>query len=58
VKRLKNKNFTQIILTLGYPKTEDLSRRLVRPWLGFTQKTIIHPHFGIHPVEVFAKKVN
>lgn len=50
--------FDQIVLTLGYPKRGDESRRLLRPWQGFTVKTITHPHFGPHPVEVYAIKVN
>lgn len=50
--------FDQIVLTLGYPKRGDESRRLVRLWRGFTIKTITHPHFGPDPVEVFAIRVN
>lgn len=42
----------------GYPKRGDESRRLRRPWLGYLKKTIIHPHFGPDPVEVYAIRVN
>lgn len=50
--------YDRIVLTLGYPKRDDHSRRLERPWAGFTIKTITHPHFGPDPVEVFAIRVN
>lgn len=50
-------SFDGIVLTKGYPRRDDLSRRLELPWRGFTRKTITHPHFGPDPVEVFAIKV-
>lgn len=46
--------YDQIVLTLGYPARDDHARRIVRPWRGYTIKTITHPHFGPEPVEVFA----
>ncbi len=57
-KRLEGKDFDRIVLTLGYPKASDADRHLIRPWLGFTIKTITHPHFGPNPVEVYAIRVN
>lgn len=56
-RRLAGKEFARIVLTLGYPARHDEARRLVRPWRGFTIKTITHPHFGPEPVEVFAIQV-
>lgn len=50
----KSITFDRLILTLGYPKADDESRRIVRPWRGFTNKTITHPHFGPEPVQVYA----
>lgn len=47
-------SYDQIILTLGYPARDDAARRLVRPWRGYTIKTITHPHFGTEPVQVYA----
>jgi hypothetical protein len=58
VKRLEGRDYGQIILTKGYPKADDQSRRLVRPWRGMRRTTITHPHFGAEPVEVFAIRVN
>lgn len=57
-KRLVGNGFESIVLTRGYPKRDDHSRRLTLPWQGYTRKTITHPHFGPDPVEVFAIDVN
>lgn len=46
--------FDRIVLTKGYPKRSDDSRRLIRRWNGFVRKTLTHPHFGPDPVQVFA----
>lgn len=53
-KRLMGREYDCIVLTKGYPKASDASRRLERPWKGFVRKTITHPHFGAEPVEVYA----
>lgn len=53
-KRLEDRLYDQIVLTLGYPARDDHARRLVLPWRGYTIKTITHPHFGPDPVQVFA----
>lgn len=52
--RLEGRDFASIILTLGYPKRDDQERRIIRPWRGYTIKTIVHPHFGPDPVWVYA----
>lgn len=57
-KRLHERHYDRIELTLGYPKAGDTSRRLSRPWRGYEMQTIIHPHFGDQRVEVFAILVN
>lgn len=49
--------YDRIVLTLGYPKRGDESRRIIRPWQGYTIKTITHPHFGSEPVTVYAINV-
>ena len=53
-KRLVNREYGQIILTLGYPKRTDTARRLTLPYKGWQIKTITHPHFGSEPVRVYA----
>ncbi|MBN3848688.1 ASCH domain-containing protein [Paraburkholderia sp. Ac-20342] len=53
-KRLIGKEFSGILLTKGYPKADDQSRRMLRPWRGYVMRTIQHPHFGPDPVRVFA----
>jgi hypothetical protein len=57
-KRIEGKTFDRIVLTLGYPKADDASRRIVRPWRGYEIKTITHPHFGNVPTPVFAIDVS
>lgn len=52
-KRLEGRRFGRIVLTLGYPSVNDTARRLVRPWRGYCETTITHPHFGADPVAVF-----
>ncbi len=48
------REFERIVLTLGYPRRDDHERRIVRPWRGYSIKTITHPHFGPKPVQVYA----
>nr|WP_248697875.1 hypothetical protein [Escherichia coli] len=48
----------RLIITKGYPKRDDFSRRIDVPYDGYEIKTITHPHFGDKPVKVFAIKVN
>ncbi|MBI9683624.1 ASCH domain-containing protein, partial [Escherichia coli] len=50
--------YYRLIITKGYPKREDFSRRIDVPYNGYEIKTITHPHFGDKPVKVFAIKVN
>ncbi len=57
-KRLFNPEYDRIVLTRGYPKRGDQSRRIERPWRGVNRKKIIHQHFGPEPVTVWAIKVN
>ena len=56
-KRLENREYSRIVLTLGYPKADDHERRIVKPWRGYVERTIQHPHFGPEPVRVFAINV-
>jgi ASC-1-like (ASCH) protein len=57
-KRLLSRDYDTIELTWGYPKKDDMSRRIFRPYRGFTIRKIEHPHFGTEPVTVFALPVN
>nr|WP_176453600.1 ASCH domain-containing protein [Citrobacter freundii]BAS21714.1 phage protein [Citrobacter freundii] len=57
-KRLIGKTFDEVVITLGYPGREDTDRMIVRPWRGYSIKTISHEHFGNEPVSVFAIVVN
>ena len=53
-KQIEGKSFQHIVLTKGYPKRDDMAKRLTLPWRGYRITTITHPHFGDKPVEVFA----
>lgn len=52
--RLENRSYDQIVLTRGYPPAGDPARTLTLPWRGCRLVTIIHPHFGPEPVEVYS----
>ncbi|AJA16901.1 ASCH domain-containing protein [Pseudomonas aeruginosa] len=56
-KRLVGRTYDGIELARGYPKRGDVENRLTLPWLGYQRETILHRHFGPHPVEVFAISV-
>lgn len=56
-KRLVGRDFDRLIITKGYPKRDDASRRIECKYRGYEIKEITHPHFGSEPVEVFAIKV-
>lgn len=57
-KRLVGRGYDQVVLTLGYPKKADDSRRISRPWKGYELKMITHELFGNSPKWVYAIKVN
>lgn len=54
IRRLHGQEYDKVVITLGYPKKDDVSRRLEFPWQGAFITDITHPHFGPDPVEVFA----
>lgn len=56
-KRLAGKNFSKVIVKLGYPKKDDKDKEIIFPWNGYKIKTISHKHFGSTPVKVFAIKL-
>lgn len=49
--------YDRLIITRGYPKKDDASKRIDIPYDGYEIKTITHPHFWTDPVKVFAIKV-
>jgi len=57
-RRLFGRDYDRLVITRGYPKREDTSRRIDIAYEGFEIKTITHKHFGPDPVKVFAIKVN
>ncbi|EED8542987.1 ASCH domain-containing protein [Salmonella enterica] len=57
-KRLVNREYDRLIITRGYPRSDDSDRRIDVPYQGYKVQSIIHKHFGPDPVNVFAIKVN
>ena len=57
-KRLVDRDYDEIQIKMGYPRKDDFSKVLHRPYLGYEEQTITHPHFGDDPVDVFAIFVN
>lgn len=57
-KRLKDREYDQIVICKGYPAKGDTENRITRDWNGYEMQTIAHEHFGSQPVDVFAIRVN
>lgn len=57
-RRLFGRDYDRLIITRGYPRKDDDSRRLVMLYDGYEIKTITHKHFGPDPVKVYAIKIN
>lgn len=57
-KRLENRQYDKIVLTLGYPPAGDIDRRLVLPYRGYVKETITHAFFGPDAVDVYAIDVS
>jgi len=56
-KRLENREYDRLIITKGYPRADDLDRRIDVPYRGYELQSITHKHFGADPVNVFAINV-
>jgi len=54
VKRLVAREFSKVVITLGYPKRTDTERRLEFPWRGYDVDRIQSSEFGNEPIAVFA----
>lgn len=57
-KRLVGRHYTEMSIKMGYPSKDDHEKILLRPYRGYEEQTITHPHFGDKPVDVFAILVN
>lgn len=58
-KIIEGVEFDSIELMLGYPKKGDSSRRIIRPWRGYTVEPIVHKVFLTEePVMCFCIRVN
>ena len=57
-KRLEGRSYQRVLVKKGYPRAGDKQRIVERPWRGYEEQIITHPHFGSEPVEVYAIRVN
>ena len=55
---LEQREYDYVLFKLGYPKRDDWDKIIVEPYRGYEVQTIVHPHFGSEPVEVFAIYTN
>jgi len=53
-KRLEGKTFSKVVITLGYPKKEDLEKRIEFEWLGYEEIEITSEEWENIPQEVFS----
>ena len=53
IKRLA-KDYDEVHILCGYPRKDDIAKRLIFPYRGWIRKEITHRHFGREPVKVFA----
>lgn len=51
--RLLGKSFDKVIITLGYPKRNDATRRIEFPWRGYETDIIRHEEWDNVPRQVF-----
>src|SRR4051794_31806099 len=56
-KRLVGRAYDRVIITLGYPRADDTSRRLPFPYQGYDIEQRTHEHFGAGEVTVFGIKL-
>ena len=52
--RLDFKTFDEVHILNGYPKKDDMSKRIVFSWMGYEMKKIKNPEFGEEYVYVCA----
>lgn len=55
---IEGKDFDRVLIKSGYPPAGDPNRISARRWRGYEIQTIMHPHFGPEPVEVYAIRVD
>lgn len=57
-KRIERRSYRNVVICKGYPRKDDMSRRLVFPWTGYRTTKLTHPHFGPSEVMVYAIFLN
>ncbi|MFL9886791.1 hypothetical protein PQR66_27380 [Paraburkholderia agricolaris] len=57
-KRIEGRQYDYVLLTLGYPARSNLDLQMLKPWRGYFERPLVHPHFGADEVDVFAIDVS
>ncbi|MFM0154859.1 ASCH domain-containing protein [Paraburkholderia sediminicola] len=57
-KRIESRQYDYVLLTLGYPARSNLDLQMLKPWRGYFEHPLVHPHFGADKVDVFAIDVS
>lgn len=52
--RLVGRTYDAVEVAHGYPRADDVTRRVRRRWRGVAPQVLTHPHFGDAPVAVLA----
>lgn len=55
--RLEGKSYENVVFTLGYPRRDDVSRRITKPYRGYELQTVISEEWGDKPQDVYAIRV-
>ncbi|WP_176060304.1 ASCH domain-containing protein [Paraburkholderia sp. BCC1876] len=53
-RRIENRRYDFVLLTLGYPARSNVDLQMLKPWRGYIEQPLLHPHFGPFQVDVFA----
>lgn len=52
--RIEGRQYDYVLLTLGYPARTNLDHQMLKPWRGYVEQPLVHPHFGPDAVDAFA----
>lgn len=57
-RRLIGKTFDRIVITHGYPKRDDMSRRIIKPWADYEIQTVVSEEWDNIPQTCFAIRIS
>ncbi len=53
-RRLVGRDYDHVMFIAGYPRADDMSKRIIAPYRGYEEICIEHPEWNNEPQEVFA----